>query len=654
LLSYKTPVVGISNLPYPSDWQRSENQSQVYFYPPVEDNNNTDSVLKVRRFPTLGKTLDNYVGDDINYFKQNTTGFQLIDFIVTSMVGNPAYKIVYTYKNLQYEKQYKETDFYTIANNAVYIISYIEQPERYSNYLDIMQQMLTSLKIQKANNSAQVDKAALKLANTPTGLTVNPITHTLYVDNGGSNIISVIDTKTNRIINNISVGITPNDVYIDKTGNVLYVVNGGSNTVSVIDTLTNKVISNPKVGSTPASLIGDSYDGFVFVANRDSNTVSVINAEAFEVLSNIKVGSQPYGVAVNPITHTLYVVNGGSNSVTLISYYIKSHSFKISKITNIRVGNSPTGIGIDPNTNKVYVTNSDDNTISVIDGSLNSVVKTVEVGAGPFLLAVNPNTNMIYVTNNNDNTISVIDGKTNKVTETITVGYHPWSVAVNPNTNMTYVTNADLNEIYVINDTTNHVTAGVTFKMDSGDINCNGRKVSNNDYNMYDINTIVNCKAEPGSGFLFSSWSGDLASNNTATNPVLHFNVTRYGTLTANFVKAPSPAAQVILPKEYWDSIYSIVIGVIVAPIAGWLVPFVVDYKEKKRQLRYLRTYIPLIDNIYEEHRQNIGECMQLLEQERVDISALLQQGIINDSSFGILNDRISEYIEEVNNNNNM
>ncbi|MFZ0512119.1 MAG: hypothetical protein WAM14_10980, partial [Candidatus Nitrosopolaris sp.] len=58
----------------------------------------------------------------------------------------------------------------------------------------------------------------------------------------------------------------------------------------------------------------------------------------------------------------------------------------------------------------------------------------------------------------------------------------------------------------------------------------------NNDYIVYDLYTIVTCRAEPNSGFIFSSWSGYTAYNTTATNPA-PFNVTRYGTLTANAMK---------------------------------------------------------------------------------------------------------------------
>jgi hypothetical protein len=45
--------------------------------------------------------------------------------------------------------------------------------------------------------------------------------------------------------------------------------------------------------------------------------------------------------------------------------------------------------------------------VSIIDGTTNSVIKTVRLGVTPSDIAVNPNTNLIYVTNEGSNTLSL-------------------------------------------------------------------------------------------------------------------------------------------------------------------------------------------------------------------------------------------------------
>ena len=271
--------------------------------------------------------------------------------------------------------------------------------------------------------------------------------------------------------------------------------------------------------------------------------------------------------------------------ISIIDYYIAEHSFIYKPIKTITVRENPRGIATNENTNRIYVSNEGNNTISVIDGNTNKLVKTIPVGANPYNLVVNPNTNMIYVANygnGNGNTVSVIDGNTNKLVKTIPVGYSPMAIAINPDTKMIYVTNIDHNKIYIINGTTNNVTAGVSFEINSGYLDCNpGGKISNNSYITYDLYTVVKCKANPNSGFVFSSWSGMPNKTDTTKPGDIQFNVTRYGTLTANFMPAGPTVA---LPKEFYDLLSAIVIGVILGPIVGWLIPFLVDRSEKERQ----------------------------------------------------------------------
>ena len=83
----------------------------------------------------------------------------------------------------------------------------------------------------------------------PTGLAWHQATARLYVANGNSESISVIDTNTNQTTLTISIqpfadkvkGISPTALAIDPSGKTLYVACGGINAVAVIDTATGKL-----------------------------------------------------------------------------------------------------------------------------------------------------------------------------------------------------------------------------------------------------------------------------------------------------------------------------------------------------------------------------------------------------------------------------
>ena len=100
----------------------------------------------------------------------------------------------------------------------------------------------------------------------------------LYVANSGSKSVSVISTKTNKVVGSpITVGASPAAVAV--SGDSLIVANTGSNTVTVISTKTNKVVGSPiTVGATPRAVAVTGK--ILYVANTGSNTVTVINTAA--------------------------------------------------------------------------------------------------------------------------------------------------------------------------------------------------------------------------------------------------------------------------------------------------------------------------------------------------------------------------------------
>ena len=72
----------------------------------------------------------------------------------------------------------------------------------------------------------------------------------LYVANNGDNTISVIDGRTNQVINTIKVGNNPSGVSVNPNTNIIYVTNYDDNTVSVINGKTNQVVPNINVGNS--------------------------------------------------------------------------------------------------------------------------------------------------------------------------------------------------------------------------------------------------------------------------------------------------------------------------------------------------------------------------------------------------------------------
>ena len=261
----------------------------------------------------------------------------------------------------------------------------------------------------------------------------------IYVNNYGSNNVSVINTNTNVVTDTITVGTGPSSMIL--VGSDVYVTNFDSTDVSVIDTNTNTVTDTITVGTRPllATLVGTD----LYVINVDTSNVSVIDTNTNTVTDTITVGTSPYSSTL--VSTDLYVMNYDSSNVSVIDT-------NTNTVTDtIVVGTTPlssTLVGTD-----LYVNNGGDTSVSVIDTNTNTVTDTIVVGTTP-LSSTLVGTDL-YVNNGGDTSVSVIDTNTNTVTDTIVVGTTPLSSTL-VGTDL-YVMNYDSTSVSVIDTSTNTV-----------------------------------------------------------------------------------------------------------------------------------------------------------------------------------------------------
>jgi hypothetical protein len=142
-------------------------------------------------------------------------------------------------------------------------------------------------------------------------------------------------------------------------------------------------------------------------------------------------------------------------------------------------------------------------------------------------------------------------------------------------------------------------------------------------------------------------WGSFIGINSDSSSIVkpglVGFNVTSFGDLTAHYKEG-----SVFTPEDLDKFFYSFIVAAIIGPAMGWLLTILYSNRERKRQLRYLKAFIPIIDDIYIQNNMDQSKCLDLLEQQRKEIISLLQSGILNDVTFRLLNSRIGDYIRKV------
>ncbi|MBS1524807.1 MAG: beta-propeller fold lactonase family protein [Bacteroidetes bacterium] len=275
-----------------------------------------------------------------------------------------------------------------------------------------------------------------------------------YVDNYGSNNVSVIATVNNTVVATIPVGTNPWGVAVSPDNSRVYVTNQGSNNVSVINTATRSVIATIGVGVQPEGIVVNNDGTKVYVANAIGSTISVISTVTNAVIATINPGAVPREVSLSPDGSRLYVVNDGANTVSVINTTTNAI------VATIPVGKAPFSSVMSSDGSKLYVTNYAGNSVSVINTATNAVTTTIPVGTNPDGLALSPDGTRLYVSNSNSSSVTQINTLTNSVVKTFTTPINPQGISVSPDGTLAYVINFT-GDVKVLSTTTGQVLATI-------------------------------------------------------------------------------------------------------------------------------------------------------------------------------------------------
>ena len=157
------------------------------------------------------------------------------------------------------------------------------------------------------------------------GLNPNDADHTkepdrVVVDQRGivsNGTVSRLDVTSGKVVAEVQVGLHPAGLAWDETGNRLYVANSNSDTISVVDTRTNRLIDtislqpfNRKISSvSPESLVLSKDGRQLYVACAGINAVAVISVGGAknQVTGLIPTGWYPDQIVLSPDGHYLAV-----------------------------------------------------------------------------------------------------------------------------------------------------------------------------------------------------------------------------------------------------------------------------------------------------------------------------------------------------------
>lgn len=277
----------------------------------------------------------------------------------------------------------------------------------------------------------RTEAPSVQVGEDPVAVAVDADGLRVYVANGFSNDVSVIDTTTDKVTATIpSVPVGPvGAVALAPDGRRLYVA--GTGQVSAIDTVTRTV-----VGSVPfrePAKVAVSPDGLrLYVTDADAGLV-VLKTDPLGVVNlPVPLGGGPLpgaaDVAVTPDGKHVYVVGAPERDEVRVI-----HISDPDTTTHIFPGEQPEHIVMSPVDHRAYIACTGSASVGVVD------TRSIDVVGDPIVLpfaiqdlAVSPDGKRLYVTSVFGHAVVVIDTATRTRLETIHAGTGPSCLALTP------------------------------------------------------------------------------------------------------------------------------------------------------------------------------------------------------------------------------
>lgn len=159
------------------------------------------------------------------------------------------------------------------------------------------------------NSLAPTLLATIAVAPEAHGLAVTANNAKLFVaDQGG---LSVVDLQHGNAVSTIPIPQAATGVvaHPSNAGRVYCTAGGPNGRLFFVDTTTNAITQDVTVGAYPSGVAINPAGTRVYVASESDDTVTVVDATSAAVLATLGGFHQPYGLAVNPAGTRLYVAN---------------------------------------------------------------------------------------------------------------------------------------------------------------------------------------------------------------------------------------------------------------------------------------------------------------------------------------------------------
>jgi YVTN family beta-propeller protein len=225
------------------------------------------------------------------------------------------------------------------------------------------------------------------------GIAISPETNQGFTDEGDPGLAIAFNLKTLRKSKTITTAADADGILYEPTTKQIYVVNGDSGSISVIDPKKDKKIATIDVGSKLEPAVADGR-GHIYVNGEQKNEIIAIDAKTNKIVARwpMPACQTPHGIAIDRSARRLF--STCSNKVMVVLNIDTG-----AAVGSLPIGSHSDGAAFDP-IRKLAFSSNGDGTLSVIK-ELSAdhfiLAETIQTKPSARTMSIDPKTGRIFL-----------------------------------------------------------------------------------------------------------------------------------------------------------------------------------------------------------------------------------------------------------------
>jgi len=225
------------------------------------------------------------------------------------------------------------------------------------------------------------------------GIAISPADARGYTDDGKAGTAIAFDLQSLKPVKEIATAPDADQIIREPVTGNIYVINGDSGSITVIDPKTNSAIATIKVGAGLEPGVADGK-GELFVNGVEQHDIVKINATTNKVEAHWPMPDcrSPHGLAIDAATRRLFATCANNLLVVV-------DADSGATITTLPIGSFSDGAAFDPVRKRIFSSNGD-GTLNVFqeqDAQHFSLLETIKTAQGARTMAIDARTGRLFL-----------------------------------------------------------------------------------------------------------------------------------------------------------------------------------------------------------------------------------------------------------------